>query len=302
MVSIRKKRQSIRRLLSQLDDLDQDMITGNAASEKQENIVFNEDTNDRDFTVSISSSNTAVNEGTVNVKTLERCFNERIYREKNNIIDTVQDKIENAILTAIDNIVASKIELAIRSVNASSGRDVISVIANSDRGEHAGINAFFEIASENNNICNGNDETRNNIPNKISELSVPETHFDRQTHTHHMVTGRTAQTNQIPEFLTGCILTPLNPPTHQHQNLSTQVSQDNNLPMVEQSPRKQNFDANIFINRLVDAIGGIATQQRPQAATMVKPLSTNTLVWMGKTKNLNFLKTYFTQCSKCNQR
>ena len=42
----------------------------------------------------------------------------------NNIIDPVEDKIQNAILTAIDNIVAPKIELAIRSKNASSGRDV----------------------------------------------------------------------------------------------------------------------------------------------------------------------------------
>ena len=53
---------------------------------------------------------------------------------------------------------------------------------------------------------------------------------------HHMVTGQTAQTNQFPEFLTGGIVTPHNPPSHQNQNLSTQVSQDNNLPVVEQTP------------------------------------------------------------------
>ena len=38
-----------------------------------------------------------------------------------NIVDTVDDRIENAILTAIDSIVAPKIELAIRSMNTSSG-------------------------------------------------------------------------------------------------------------------------------------------------------------------------------------
>ena len=69
-----------------------------------------------------------------------------------NIVDTVEDRIQNAILTAIDNIVAPKIELAIRSINASSGRDVTSVTANSERGEHIG-NASFENASGNNNIC-----------------------------------------------------------------------------------------------------------------------------------------------------
>ena len=119
---------------------------------------------------------------------MERCFNERIDREMNNIVETVEDRIQNAILTAIDNIVAPKIELAIKSTNASSGRDVTSVSANSERREHAGINASFENASENNNKLNAtneNDETRQNIHDEVSELSVPGAHFDRQLHTHH---------------------------------------------------------------------------------------------------------------------
>ena len=144
MVSTRKKRQANKRLLSQLDDFDQDMIIGNAVSERQQNVVVNEGTNDRDFTVSNSSNNTVVNESVVNVKTLERCFNERIDRKMNNIDDTVEDRIQNAILTAIENIVAPKIELAIRSINASSGRDATSVTENSERGERVGISASFE--------------------------------------------------------------------------------------------------------------------------------------------------------------
>ena len=138
--------------------------------------------------IGISSNNSATNESTVNVKTLERCFNERIDREMSNIVDTVEDRIQNAILTAIDNIVAPKLEVAIRSLNASSGQDVTSVAANSECREHLGVNASFENASGNNNILqisNVNDETRHNIPDEVSELSVPETHFDRQAHTHH---------------------------------------------------------------------------------------------------------------------
>ena len=191
MVSTRKKRQTNKRFLSQLDDFDQDMIIGNAASARQGNVVVNEGTNDRDFTLSNSSNNTAVNESAMNVKTLERCFNERIDREMNNIVDTVEDRIQNAILTAIENIIAPKIELAVRSINASSGRDVTSVTANLERGERVGINASFENASENNNtlrIPNVNDETRLNIPDEVSELSVPETRFDRQPQTHHNYT------------------------------------------------------------------------------------------------------------------
>ena len=374
MVSTRKKRQSNKRLLNQLDDFDQDMIIGNAVNERQENVVVNEGTNDRDFTVSNSSNNTAVNESAMNVKTLERCYNERIDREMSNIVDTVEDRIQNAILTAIESIVAPKIELAIRSINASSGRDVTSVTANSERGERVGINASFENASENNNtlrVPNVSDETRVNIPDEVSELSVPETRFDWQPQTHHMVTGakeqihnhhdmaargseefrnghhkmtgpsnpdhhmvtgakeqihnhhdmvargseefrnghhkmtgpsnpdhhlvtgKPAQTNQFPEFPTGRIQTPRNPSSRQYQNLSTQVLKDNNLPMVEQTPRNQNSDANNSINRLADAIAGIATQQRPQTATMLKPVSTNTLIFDGKNEKFELFEDLF---------
>ena len=187
MVSTREK-ESNRRLLSQLDDSDQRMIIGNAASARQKNSVVNEGTNDRDFTVGTSSNNTVINENVVNVKTLERCFNERVDRELNNIVDKVEDRIQNAILTAIENIVAPKIELAIRSINASSGRDVTSEAANSERGEHVGVDASFENASRKNNtlgVSNVNDETRHNIPDEVSELLVPETHLDRHAHTHH---------------------------------------------------------------------------------------------------------------------
>ena len=152
-------------------------------------------------------------------------------------------------------------------------------------------------------------------------MPVPVTHFDRQPHTHHMltgakehihnhrnliargseefrngyhmVTGQTAQTNQFPELLTGRIVTPRNPPSHQYQNLPTQVSQDNNLPMVEQTPRNQNLDANNSINRLADAIAGIATQQRPQAATMLKLVSTNTLNFDGKNEKFELFEDLF---------
>ena len=60
--------------------------------------------------------------------------------------------------------------------------------ANSERREHVGINASFENASGNNNtlgVSNVNDETRHDIQDEVSELSVPETRFNRQPQTHH---------------------------------------------------------------------------------------------------------------------
>ena len=232
----------------------------------------------------------------MNVKTLERCFNERIDREMSNIVDTVENRIQNANLTTIDNIIAPKIELAIRSINASSGREATSVSANSERREHVGINTSFENASGNNDtlgVSNVIDETRHNISDEVSGLPVPETHFDRQLHTHHMVTRQTAQTIQFLEFLTRRIQTPRNPSSHRYQNLSTQLSQDNNLPVVEQTPRNQNSDANNSINHLADAIAGITTQQRPKAATMLKPVSTNTLIFDGENEKFELFEDLF---------
>ena len=189
MVSTQKKRQSNKRLLSHLDDFDPEIVIGSTTGERQENVVVNEGTNDRDFTVGTSNDSSIVNGNAMNVKTLERCFNEKIDRELSSIVDTVEDRIQNAILTAIDNIFAPKNELAITSINASSGRNAASVSANSESKEHVGINASFENASGNNNtlgVSNVNDETRHNIPDEVSELPVPETYFDRQTQTHHI--------------------------------------------------------------------------------------------------------------------
>ena len=70
MVSTRKKRQSNKRLLSQLDDFDQGMIIGNAISGRQENAVVNEGTNDQDFTVGTFINDSVVIGNAMSMKTL----------------------------------------------------------------------------------------------------------------------------------------------------------------------------------------------------------------------------------------
>ena len=63
--------------------------------------------------------------------------------------------------------------------------------------------------------------------------------------------------------------------------------------MVEQTPTNQNLEANNSINRLADAIAGITTQQRPQAATMLKPVSANTLIFDGKNEKFELFEDLF---------
>ena len=77
-------------------------------SDRQENATVNESTGDQEFNVGIADDNLKNNENTVNVKTFEKCFNERNDKEMSNIVYTVLDGIQNAILTAIDSSVAPK--------------------------------------------------------------------------------------------------------------------------------------------------------------------------------------------------
>ena len=144
---------------------------------------------------------------------------------------------------AIDNGIIARKKLASMSIEASSGPvDSISVKVNSEPGQRIGITPSLEIVYERKNtlhVLKINVETRINIPEKVSQLSVPGTHFDKEPRTHHIMTGQTAETTQFPVFLTGPILTPHYQPTHLHQNLSTEVSQDHNLPIVNTAKTKE---------------------------------------------------------------
>ena len=131
-------------------------------SDRQENVVVNEDTVDQEFTADATTSRSTTKESLVDVKTLKRCFIEKIDRGMGIIVDTVEDRIQNTILTAIDSISTPKIESTIRSINASSGRDATSVTANSERGERVGLTASFELVSERIytlHVLNTDDET-----------------------------------------------------------------------------------------------------------------------------------------------
>ena len=63
--------------------------------------------------------------------------------------------------------------------------------------------------------------------------------------------------------------------------------------MVEQTPKYQNSDTKSSIFCLSDANAGIGNQQRPQAATRLKPLSTITLIFDGKNKKFELFKHLF---------
>ena len=97
--TVKKKAfQLIRRLQS-------GFILRNTASDRQENATVKEGTVNQELAADSHENSLAIIENAVNMKTRERCFSEMIDREVSNLVDTVEDRIQNAILTAFDSIV-----------------------------------------------------------------------------------------------------------------------------------------------------------------------------------------------------
>ena len=63
--------------------------------------------------------------------------------------------------------------------------------------------------------------------------------------------------------------------------------------MVEHTPTNQNSDSKNSKIGLVEATAWNATQQRPQAATMLKPVSTNRLIFDVKNENFELFEDLF---------
>ena len=121
--------------------------------------------------------------------------------------------------------------------------------------------------------------------------------FDWRGPTHHMVTGLNASHNSVPEYLKGRLQTQ-NDPLSQHftkpQNMAITISPDNTLPIVGQTQQRQNSDSGNPIDRLAEAIAGIASQQRLQMLSpLLKPTTTNTLIFDGKNEQFEIVENLF---------
>ena len=64
-----------------------------------------------------------VNDFHVYIHTPERKNTGRVRSEVDNVMVTVKTRVHDAILTAMESLISSRVELAMKSVNAFSGRD-----------------------------------------------------------------------------------------------------------------------------------------------------------------------------------
>ena len=136
MVSSRMKRQSDRRFFNQLECFDQIYNIDKTVNDGQENAKSMKVPVTKHFPVVIPTINQRECGDSEN---LGKMFKWNSDREMGNFVVIVEDRIQNAILTAIDSKFTPKIELAIRSINASSDE----ILPGSWRSQNVGFHRDF---------------------------------------------------------------------------------------------------------------------------------------------------------------
>ena len=193
MVLTRKKKQQSKKLFSQLNESDADLMIGQSNHEVQTESRANA----AHGNISLNDTNnpTQVSGSQVDMHTLEKTIVNEVRSEVNSVMTTVETREQDAVLTAVEDLVILRVEQAMKSVNASTGRGVGSVVLNPDQRDFSRIIKGQQrtVSSRRNSHRDiiRIDETRGNIAVEGGDLLVNERNIDRPTHTHHIYPRRT---------------------------------------------------------------------------------------------------------------
>ena len=142
----------------------------------------------RDTSLNNNNDPNQANGPQVGMHTLEKNIVCKVRTEVDSVITTVETTVQDAVLTSIESFIIPRIELAMKSVNASSGHGVGSVMLDPLEEYFSGNIEGLQMTSSsriNSHIyLNGIDETRGNITVEEGDLLVNERNFERHTHTH----------------------------------------------------------------------------------------------------------------------
>ena len=184
MVSIEEKRQQRKKLRSQLSESDTDFMIGENNHETKLGDRIN--TADKNTTLNNANNLVKANSSEVDIQTLEKNIAIKVRGEEDNVITSVEARVQDAVLTVIENFLASRVTA--KSAIASSGRSVISVVLDPDQRDFWGnIEGLRKTASSRLNPhteLNRIDETRASITREESNSSINERNIDRPTHIH----------------------------------------------------------------------------------------------------------------------
>ena len=185
--TVHTKKTAKKRLLSQLGESDSNFKIEQGNHEAQARSRTN--AVDRDTFLNNTKNPNQVIGSQMDMHTLEKNVASKVQFEVDNVMTTVETRVPDAVMTAIKNLVFSRVELAMKSVNASSGHVVGSFVLDPDQRDFSGkIESQQMTASSRMNshtVLSSIDETCGNIIVEGGDLLVNERNIDQQTHTYH---------------------------------------------------------------------------------------------------------------------
>ena len=105
---------------------------------------------------------------------------------------TVENRMHDAILTAIDNMVFSKVEMAVKSITGSTGYWTNREVQNPDLRDFLGNIRNIPLMSASRRVDlntnqDRNDETRNDEDFEDGDFPALKPNYDRRAHAHHKI-------------------------------------------------------------------------------------------------------------------
>ena len=123
---------------------------------------------------------------------IENRIDDQFTRVVISAVMNVESRMHDAILTAIDNVVIPRVELAVKSITGSAGHGTSSEVQNPDRRDFLGNirNTLVMSASSRldlDNELNRNDETRNDVDLEEGDFPALNFNYDRREHADHNI-------------------------------------------------------------------------------------------------------------------
>ena len=121
--------------------------------------------------------------------TLEENIVSKVRIDVDNVMTLVKTRVQDAVLTAIENLVIRRVELAMKSASPHPERSVDGNVLEPDQrcffGNVKGLRMTACSRINSHTDLNRIDETRGNISVEEGDLLVNQKNIDRQTHAHH---------------------------------------------------------------------------------------------------------------------
>ena len=107
----------------------------------------------------------------------------------NNAVFTVENCMHDAVLSAMDNVVIPRVQIAVKSITGSSGKGPSSIVQNPNRRDFTGNTENTPLISASSRLDLSVDQDRNvetHVENfQNGDFPVLRPNYHRRTHTHH---------------------------------------------------------------------------------------------------------------------